>query len=185
MAGERHSASCYLDERTFRLCCQLFLQHSVTIQDGWSWEEIKGADEGFMRKTVLIPVRSDASHHEDVCSVRTENTDSLTEELQADVEDEAAGLQAVCQRYEYHVVYSSSYQIPVLYFRVSTLDGRSVSLEDVWSNVHPNYRQRLRQEPWDTLTQQPYRHMLDRTDRNTVGRDAGEFFGMLVEMLRL
>lgn len=41
MAGERHSSSCYLDERTFRHCCQLFLQHSVTIQDGWSWEEIK------------------------------------------------------------------------------------------------------------------------------------------------
>ncbi|XP_056592304.1 ubiquitin-like-conjugating enzyme ATG10 [Triplophysa dalaica] len=161
MAGERHSSSCYLDERTFRHCCQVFLQHSVTIQDGWSWEEIKGADEGFMRKTVLIPVRSDTSHHHDVCSVQTENTESLTEELQADVEDEAAGVQAVCEspvvlRYEYHVVYSSSYQIPVLYFRVSTLDGRSVSLEEVWSNVHPNYRQRLRQEPWDTLTQQEH-----------------------------
>ncbi|KAI2660299.1 Ubiquitin-like-conjugating enzyme ATG10 [Labeo rohita] len=77
----------------------------------------------------------------------------------ANVEDETAGVQAVCEihavlRYEYHVLYSCSYQIPVLYFRASTLDGRPLSLEEVWSNVHSNYRQRLRHGPWDTLTQQ-------------------------------
>lgn len=33
-------------------------------------------------------------------------------------------------------------------------DGRPVSLDEVWSNVHPNYRQRLLQGPWETLTQQ-------------------------------
>ncbi len=33
-------------------------------------------------------------------------------------------------------------------------DGRPLSLEEVWSNVHPNYRPRLQQGPWDTLTQQ-------------------------------
>ncbi len=36
----------------------------------------------------------------------------------------------------------------------SITDGRPLSLEEVWSNVHPNYRQRLQQGPWDTLTQQ-------------------------------
>ncbi|XDV54696.1 hypothetical protein PO909_022928, partial [Leuciscus waleckii] len=79
----------------------------------------------------------------------------------SNVEDETAGVQAVCEihavlRYEYHVLYSCSYQIPVLYFRASTLDGNPLSLEEVWSNVHPNYRQRLQQGPWDTLTQQEH-----------------------------
>lgn len=161
MAGERQSASCYLDERTFRLCCQLFLQHSDSIQDGWCWEQIKGADEGFMRKTVLIPVRSSGLHNPHVCTKQAENQDLIEENVQENVEDETAGVQAVCEsravlRYEYHVLYSCSYQIPVLYFRASTLDGRPVSLDEVWSNVHPNYRQRLLQGPWDTLTQQEH-----------------------------
>lgn len=61
--------------------------------------------------------------------------------FQADVEDEAAGVQAVCEspvvlRYEYHVVYSSSYQIPVLYFRVSTL-GTQHSLSHCVSVIKP------------------------------------------------
>ncbi|XP_052422779.1 ubiquitin-like-conjugating enzyme ATG10 isoform X3 [Carassius gibelio] len=157
MAGERNPASCYLDERTFRLCCQLFLQHSETIQDGWSWEQIKGTDEGFMKKTVIMPVKPSVLHKQHEYSIQDENM--VTDDIQANVEDETAGVQAVCEihavlRYEYHVLYSCSYQIPVLYFRASTLDGRPLSLEEVWSNVHPNYRQRLQQGPWDTLTQQ-------------------------------
>ncbi|XP_059395338.1 ubiquitin-like-conjugating enzyme ATG10 isoform X3 [Carassius carassius] len=159
MAGERNPASCYLDERTFRLCCQLFLQHSETIQDGWSWEQIKDTDEGFMKKTVLMPVKPSVLHKQHECSIQDENM--VTDDIQANVEDETAGVQAVCEihavlRYEYHVLYSCSYQIPVLYFRASTLDGRPLSLEEVWSNVHPNYRQRLQQGPWDTLTQQEH-----------------------------
>nr|AAI07647.1 ATG10 autophagy related 10 homolog (S. cerevisiae) [Danio rerio] len=160
MTGERKPASCFLDENTFRLCCRLFLQHSESIQDGWIWEQIKGSDEGFMKKTVLIPVKSSLldKQHE---SIQAENTELPTDDFEADAEDETAGVDAVCEshavlRYEYHVLYSCSYQIPVLYFRASALDGRSLSLEEVWSNVHPNYRQRLKQEPWDTLTQQEH-----------------------------
>ncbi|XP_051972655.1 ubiquitin-like-conjugating enzyme ATG10 isoform X1 [Xyrauchen texanus] len=128
MADKRNSASvtCYLDERTFQLCCQLFLQHSETIQDGWSWEQIKGTDEGFMKKCVLVPVRSNVLHSQHGCSMQAEIMDPLTEEIQANVEDETAGVQAVCEShavlsYEYHVLYSCSYQIPILYFRATTL----------------------------------------------------------------
>ncbi|XP_051972656.1 ubiquitin-like-conjugating enzyme ATG10 isoform X2 [Xyrauchen texanus] len=84
MADKRNSASvtCYLDERTFQLCCQLFLQHSETIQDGWSWEQIKGTDEGFMKKCVLVPVRSNVLHSQHGCSMQAEIMDPLTEEIQ-------------------------------------------------------------------------------------------------------
>ncbi|KAI2660300.1 Ubiquitin-like-conjugating enzyme ATG10 [Labeo rohita] len=80
MAGERNSASCYLDERTFRLCCQLFLQHSETIQDGWSWEQIKDTDEGFMKKTLLIPVKSSILHQQLGCSMPDESM--MTDDIQ-------------------------------------------------------------------------------------------------------
>ncbi|XP_046870815.1 ubiquitin-like-conjugating enzyme ATG10 isoform X2 [Hypomesus transpacificus] len=59
-------------------------------------------------------------------------------------------------QYEYHILFSCSYQTPVLYFRASTLDGRSLSLEEVWNGVHPNYRIRLQNSPWDSITQQEH-----------------------------
>lgn len=59
-------------------------------------------------------------------------------------------------KYEYHVLYSSSYQVPVLYFRASFLDGRPVALTDIWEGVHDCYKTRLQQGPWDTITQQEH-----------------------------
>ncbi|XP_029931293.1 ubiquitin-like-conjugating enzyme ATG10 [Myripristis murdjan] len=59
-------------------------------------------------------------------------------------------------QYEYHVLYSCSYSVPVLYFRAFTLEGRSLSLDEVWSCVPPQYRARLQQSPWNTITQQEH-----------------------------
>ncbi|XP_036450706.1 ubiquitin-like-conjugating enzyme ATG10 isoform X3 [Colossoma macropomum] len=151
---ESSAARCYLDEKSFHICCQLFLQHSSVLKDGWSWTEFKGVKEGYMKKTVLIPGRFSSLLNQ-FWKHKTENMDALVED-QVDDDDED---QAVCENqavmcYEYHVLYSCSYQVPILYFRASTLDGRLLSLEEVWNNIHPNYRKRLLQGPWDTLTQQ-------------------------------
>ncbi|XP_045856367.1 ubiquitin-like-conjugating enzyme ATG10 isoform X5 [Meles meles] len=59
-------------------------------------------------------------------------------------------------KYEYHVLYSCSYQVPVLYFRASFLDGRPLALKDIWEGIHECYKSRLPQEPWDTITQQEH-----------------------------
>ncbi|XP_071064948.1 ubiquitin-like-conjugating enzyme ATG10 isoform X4 [Dasypus novemcinctus] len=59
-------------------------------------------------------------------------------------------------KYEFHVLYSCSYQVPVLYFRACFLDGRPLTLKDIWEGVHECYRTRLLQGPWDTITQQEH-----------------------------
>ncbi|KAM7023506.1 ubiquitin-like-conjugating enzyme ATG10 isoform 1-T1 [Acridotheres tristis] len=59
-------------------------------------------------------------------------------------------------RYEYHVLYSSSYQVPVLYFRACFLDGRPLTLDEIWGSVHASYQDRLQEGPWDTITQQEH-----------------------------
>ncbi|NXG02176.1 ATG10 enzyme, partial [Sakesphorus luctuosus] len=59
-------------------------------------------------------------------------------------------------RYEYHVLYSSSYQVPVLYFRACLLDGSPLTLEEIWRNVHTCYQDRLQEGPWETITQQEH-----------------------------
>ncbi|EMP29540.1 Ubiquitin-like-conjugating enzyme ATG10, partial [Chelonia mydas] len=71
-------------------------------------------------------------------------------------DSQVAGICATSEviRYEYHVLYSSSYQVPVLYFRACFLDGRPLTLDEIWEGVHECYRARLLEGPWDTITQQ-------------------------------
>ncbi|KAK1800884.1 hypothetical protein P4O66_006067 [Electrophorus voltai] len=152
------NTNCCLDQKTFYLCCQLFLHHSSVLGDGWSWREVKGV-EGYMKKTVLVPGRLGSLLSQHGQHKTEEYIDIVTEEDQVDNVD--GGTCSVCEsqavvHYEYHVLYSCSYQAPVLYFRASSMDGRPLSLEEVWNNVHPNYRERLLQGPWDTLTQQEH-----------------------------
>ncbi|XP_042117542.1 ubiquitin-like-conjugating enzyme ATG10 isoform X7 [Peromyscus maniculatus bairdii] len=72
----------------------------------------------------------------------------------SEVTESAAASEAI--KYEYHVLYSCSYQVPVLYFRASFLDGRPLALKDIWEGVHECYKTRLLQGPWDTITQQEH-----------------------------
>ncbi|XP_029381174.1 ubiquitin-like-conjugating enzyme ATG10 isoform X2 [Echeneis naucrates] len=59
-------------------------------------------------------------------------------------------------QYEYHILFSCSYRAPVLYFRVCTLEGRSLSLEEVWGSIHPNFRLCLQTSPFTMVTQQEH-----------------------------
>lgn len=37
---ELPATSCYLDEKAFRRSCEVFLEHSHFLNDGWTWEEV-------------------------------------------------------------------------------------------------------------------------------------------------
>ncbi|XP_023821146.1 ubiquitin-like-conjugating enzyme ATG10 isoform X2 [Oryzias latipes] len=166
-----------VDEEEFCRCCRLLLQHSNGVGDGWSWEAVRGSDEGYLKKTLLRSVPAERSvpqkHKEpgsdsekfDYCHLQTEEqekqgVDASSDSLRPDAEEEddgvcgaPAGSSSVLQ-FEYHILYSCSYRTPVLYFRASTLEGRSLTLEDVWRTVHPNYRLGLQSRPLDAITQQ-------------------------------
>ena len=47
----------------------------------------------------------------------------------------SAGTQWIC--YQYSVVYSESYQVPVIYFTASWPDGRQLNVDQVWEQVNP------------------------------------------------
>nr|XP_023698843.1 ubiquitin-like-conjugating enzyme ATG10 isoform X2 [Paramormyrops kingsleyae] len=149
-----------LDEDAFLQCCELFLQHARSLDDGWSWGRLNGSDEGFLKKTVLVTGKIN-TEAPDGTSRPAEDLDMLGEDVQDGGPDDAEGTPAppsaaAVIRYEYHVLYSRSFQTPTLYFRASTLDGRSLSLEEIWDGVHSNYRQRLLHAPWDSITQQEH-----------------------------
>ncbi|XP_043920188.1 ubiquitin-like-conjugating enzyme ATG10 isoform X3 [Protopterus annectens] len=151
-----------LGEELFQNYCYEFIKHSEKIGDGWEWKTVKGCDEGYMSKTVMTtkPINS-------LCIIKTcSDGDNQNDDTLYKNEDGFEDLQDDCQatglprletvRYEYHVVYSSSYQVPVLYFRACYTDGKPLTLEEIWGSVNECYRDHLLQEAWETITQQEH-----------------------------
>lgn len=167
---------CALDEQAFRCCCQLLLQQSEQLRDGWSWEQVQGSEEGYLKKTVLRSVVADSSpaHKQKGAASDSESRVSTHAMLELQREQSRQPVLAACfhedddavctpsggssrvLQYEYHVLYSCSYSAPVLYFRAFTLEGRSLTLEEVWGSVHPNFKHRLQNSPLNTITQQEH-----------------------------
>ncbi|XP_058482381.1 ubiquitin-like-conjugating enzyme ATG10 isoform X1 [Solea solea] len=183
MTGRHAEMSFGMLEETFYHCCQLLVQQSQQLRDSWSWVPLQGSQEGYLKKTQvrsvvikLSPVWDQAASSSDPGShgschsqfdpqkksahVAPCDADSVSSERDDDDDDD--GLCTVSEdsiqvlQYEYHILYSCSYRNPVLYFRVFTLEGRSLSLEDVWRSVHPNFRLQLQNSPLNTISQQEH-----------------------------
>lgn len=58
--------------------------------------------------------------------------------------------------YDYHVVYSPAYAVPVLYFDAKTLDGRRLTLDEIWNTVNLEYATNIQYDAWSLISQQEH-----------------------------
>lgn len=160
--------SLQLDEDDFFECCQLLLKKSEELRDGWSWERVQGTKEGYLRKIALHPVSIGSKRNHEYCEQEVQSEVkqcSVPGDYEKEDEDDTViSLNSsqsgdgghLCFQFEFHVLYSSSFRTPVLYFRVFTLEGKSLSLEEVWSFIRPKLRLSSEDGLLSTVTQQEH-----------------------------
>lgn len=107
--------------------------------------------------SVLDPIELSSSNNTEdlVCSsLMPEPENFLYNEVEIDVEDDLSTHQVLDNihnssfTWEYHIVYSSSYGVPVLYFNVWTTSGAFLKLDQVWNILEFNI-----EDKWAALTQ--------------------------------
>ncbi|GAB6028978.1 E2-like conjugating enzyme atg10 [Chamberlinius hualienensis] len=140
----------------FDKCCSRFSSIAAALNDDWVYRRFKN-DPGysFLEKRVvraadkgLVAIVTAAGCVEDM----------EDEEAKTQCEDQQCLPNATEQLIScvYHVVYSHSYNVPVLYFNMHHSDGRLLTLEEVWQQVPDEYRNELYFNRWGAITQQEH-----------------------------
>ncbi|GMP48715.1 hypothetical protein CsSME_00015976 [Camellia sinensis var. sinensis] len=62
-------------------------------------------------------------------------------------------------RYDFHIVYSSSYKVPVLYFRAYRSDGQPLVLDDIEKDLPANSAKVLMESKWTFITQEEHPYL--------------------------
>ncbi|GFY99453.1 autophagocytosis-associated family protein [Actinidia rufa] len=61
--------------------------------------------------------------------------------------------------YDFHIVYSSSYRVPVLYFRAYCSDGQPLDLDDIEKDLPANAAKVLTESKWTFITQEEHPYL--------------------------
>lgn len=105
-----------------------FLEISKSLNDNWNLVE-KDNDEGNTYLVYKQKINVSLLPHDEKLS-------NELEELEIEIPNEESSRTFVnteeLLEIEYHVVYSISYQVPVLYFKGFRNDGKPINLEDAW-----------------------------------------------------
>lgn len=122
----------------FFACVQEFLGYSDALGDGWKLREAGLGPNHVVhylakRSTVVLQKTAPACDDEiDITTTEEEDEDVGVADLTTQRHDTAEESRSTVLTCEYHVIYSSSYQVPVLYFTASYSNGKLALLSDLW-----------------------------------------------------
>ncbi|XP_013773776.1 ubiquitin-like-conjugating enzyme ATG10 isoform X1 [Limulus polyphemus] len=134
----------YISWENFLFEIKNFQAASSSLRDGWELRVLKDEPQHtFLAKRVIKMIEQTPAH-------ATTNIHEGSQEENVLASDASNRLVT----FEYHVIYSISYSVPVLYFTAWRQDGTPLSLEEVWDQVPRCYQEQLKQQRWSILTQQ-------------------------------
>lgn len=122
-----------------------FLSISSDIDDGWTMK-ISGSVETPENCYLLKKV----NRQNPVCEIADDGT-FITDDC-SDLSTVKCPSETVI--WEYHILYSPSYSVPVLYFNVRNTAGKLLSLQNIWNIL--NVSKEVLVEKWNFVTQQEH-----------------------------
>ena len=163
----RSSAGGLLSADEFCAAAEWFVTKSKQIGDGW--ECIAPTANGpqyelYLQKKTLTKISliidtGDEERQQNVGSLEIIDVGDVIDEYDlgsTDGGDASDSSNVTCQL-EYHVLYSPSYCVPVMYFNAYKPNGQLLALDDLWSAVRARTRHDLQPESlWTFLTQQEH-----------------------------
>ncbi|XP_022848934.1 ubiquitin-like-conjugating enzyme ATG10 isoform X1 [Olea europaea var. sylvestris] len=112
--------------------------------------------EGYLSmENVILPGFDQVDHHKGHQIEKEEYSCSNVDEFI----DDAILVQDYCREvnhYDFHIVYSASYRVPVLYFRAYQSDGQTLVLDEIEKDIPPNSGKLLRESKWTFITQEEH-----------------------------
>lgn len=143
---------------------------SEQLGDGWELRHVRTSDvteetTTFMVRKKSIFIESNEEKGDTELSTDIGEQETVKDEDPARLGTVQNPREAVT--FEYHVIYSASYRVPVLYFTASYGNGRIVPLKEVWRKVvSPFHVTRDSGMEWESVTQcehpilgQPFYHL--------------------------
>lgn len=142
---EQHGTCGSISNQQFNELIVDLVQKSDRLSDGWKTH--KNHDRMYVCKRVTSTVKRDQQPATDGTVAFDQETE--TEADQACLRSETSEVLT----FDYHILYSESYSVPVLYFNVYTNSGSLLPLDAVWNLVPELYRARLLENRWSFITQ--------------------------------
>ena len=117
---------------------------SEGLQDGWELRHTRTTDTPeetvYLAKkcTKVVALHDRGNPTGNISELETSLEDGNPENIE---DEDPSALHSFCRpdvvHFEYHVVYSPSYRVPVLYFNATFHSGKLVPLQDVWQLLSP------------------------------------------------
>ncbi|XP_065874366.1 ubiquitin-like-conjugating enzyme ATG10 [Euphorbia lathyris] len=112
--------------------------------------------DGFLSLEKICLIKPIEDNHEELSS--TEEEDTGFSEITAGIDDATLvhNNQHQAHFYDFHIVYSASYKVPVLYFRGYCSDGRPLLLDEIEMDLPTCSSKVLLESKWTFITQEEH-----------------------------
>lgn len=146
----------------FKQEIELFLLISEEVGDSWKIKAVDLNDPStyYLCRTKSINIPKNALYENLMCSGIINDEDDAGDFVCAELEDEDPCTvfienknNTLNLKFEHHILYSSSFCVPVLYFNCYREDGSSLSLDELWKTVPNIHKSQPTDTHWTTITQ--------------------------------
>ncbi|GAB1599766.1 ubiquitin-like-conjugating enzyme ATG10 [Argonauta hians] len=141
-----------ISKEEFQASVENFLKVSANNVDVWQLHKVPGNENIHYLQRKFCQQIKIKKEEESAVSWEYKEMD-VEDSSSVAIESSSDGHDITC---DYHVVYSYSYGVPVLYFNMYWKDGSLLSLDEVWSLIPCHYRDRFLAERWTFITQQEH-----------------------------